>query len=80
MKRSASSSSAEGPERARPARPSAEPPPLPEGALRLSTTLLSDLVVPDGAARATELRELSWKRWSGYHRRSLAENAMSRLR
>ena len=34
-------------------------PPLPAGALRLSTSLLGDLVVPDGAARATELRALS---------------------
>ncbi|MBI0538222.1 hypothetical protein D9599_21900, partial [Roseomonas sp. KE2513] len=40
-------------------RATSELPPLPKGALRLSTTLLGDLVVPDGAARATELRELS---------------------
>lgn len=36
-----------------------EAPPLPVGALRISITLLGDLVVPDGAARAAELQELS---------------------
>jgi hypothetical protein len=38
---------------------SASPPPLPAGALRLSTMLLGDLVVPDDAARAAELQALS---------------------
>ena len=33
--------------------------PLPAGALRLSTTLLGDLVVPDGATRTAELQALS---------------------
>ena len=37
----------------------ASPPPLPAGALRLSTTLLGDLLVPGGAARVEELQALS---------------------
>ncbi|MBB5695959.1 hypothetical protein [Muricoccus pecuniae] len=39
--------------------PPSGPPPLPTGALRLSTTLLGDPVVPDGATRAAELQALS---------------------
>jgi len=35
------------------------PPPPPAGSLRLPTSLLGDLVVPDGAGRADELRALS---------------------
>ncbi|WP_052401634.1 hypothetical protein [Muricoccus aerilatus] len=42
------------------------PAPLPAGALRLSTTLFSDLVLPDGAARGQGTRHAYRSAWSAY--------------